>query len=109
MVRSPRKECPIGSMPKAGEQKDDERITDYLPFADTTTTKRDINIISKPCSKRDMPTAPKLRDVSREIGVVEVAHEFDAKEFGSSDSDVRVAGEVAIDLERKEDGSKEQC
>ena len=56
-----------------------------------------------------MPTTPKLRYVTREIGVVEVAHEFDAKEFGSSDSDVRVAGEVAIDLERKEDGSKELC
>ena len=55
-----------------------------------------------------MPTTPELGYVTRKIRVVEVAHEFDAKEFGGSDSYVRITGEVSVDLESKENCSKKQ-
>ena len=54
-----------------------------------------------------MPTTPKLRYVTREIWIVEVAHEFDAEEFSRSDGYVRIAGEIAVDLEGEEDCGKE--
>ena len=55
-----------------------------------------------------MPSPPKLSYVTREIGVVEVAHQFDAKEFSGSDSYVRIAGEIAVYLESKKNRSKKQ-
>lgn len=55
-----------------------------------------------------MPSAPELGYVTREIGIVEVAHEFDAEEFSGSDSNVRITGEIAVDLESKKNRSKKQ-
>ena len=55
-----------------------------------------------------MPATPELRYVTREIGIVEIAHESDAEQFGGTDSDVRIAGEVSVDLEGKEDSGEEQ-
>ena len=52
-------------MPKAVEQEDNEGITDDFPFTYTTTTQRDIDVISKPCCQRYMPPAPKLSYIAR--------------------------------------------
>ena len=108
VVRAPSDKRPISAMPKAGEQENDESVADYFPFDNTTTTERNIDIISEPCCKGDVPFPPKLRYVTREIGIVEVTHQFDTKEFGSTDGNVRIAGEVTVDLECKEYGSKKQ-
>lgn len=70
----------------------------------TRPPKRDIDVIAEPSSKGDMPSAPELCYVAREVWVVEVAHQFNAKEFGCSDSNIRIAGEIAVNLEGKEDG-----
>ena len=56
-----------------------------------------------------MPSSPKLRYVAREIGVVEIAHQFDSKEFSSTDGYVRIAGEVSVNLERKENSGQQKC
>ena len=74
----------------------------------TTAAKRDIYVIAEPSGEGYMPASPELRYVTREIGVVEVTHQFDTKEFSRSDCDVRIAGEIAVDLERKENSCKEQ-
>ena len=55
-----------------------------------------------------MPSTPELRDVAAEIRHVEVAHQLDAEQLGRTDGDVRVAREVAVNLESEEDGGKEQ-
>lgn len=56
-----------------------------------------------------MPATPELGDVTAEIRYVEVAAELDAEEFGTADSDVAVAREVAIDLYGEEHSGKECC
>ena len=55
-----------------------------------------------------MPTAPELGDGPREIGEVEVLLEADAKETGTADGDVAIAGEIAVDLEREEDAKSQE-
>lgn len=111
VVGTPSNKRPIGSMPKAREQEDDKGIADDYEFLVTVrilnmgrnlrtgAAKRDIYVIAEPSGKRYMPASPELRYVAREIGVVEVTHQFNAKEFGRSDSYVRIAGEIAVDLE----------
>ena len=108
MVCTPSYESPISSMPKARQKKDDKSVADDFPFPDARASEGDIDIIAEPSSEGDVPTTPKLRYVAREIGIVEVTHEFDAKKFGGSDSYVRITGEIAVDLKGKEDRSKEQ-
>lgn len=49
-----------------------------------------------------MPASPEFRDVSREVREVEVAHEADAEQASCADGDVRIAGEVSVDLECEE-------
>ena len=56
-----------------------------------------------------MPSSPELRYVAREVRVVEVEHQFDAKEFGGSNRYVRIAGEVSVNLERKENSGQQKC
>ena len=55
-----------------------------------------------------MPSSPELCYISAEIRVIEVPHQLDTKELGSTDSYIRISGEVAVDLERKEDGREKQ-
>ena len=74
----------------------------------TGAAKRDIYVIAEPSGEGYMPASPELRYVTGEIGVVEVTHQFDTKEFSRSDCDVRIAGEIAVNLKSEEDGCKEQ-
>ena len=53
-----------------------------------------------------MPPAPELGYIATEIRVIEVAQQFDTEKFGCSDGDVRIAGEIAVDLECEEKGSQ---
>ena len=55
-----------------------------------------------------MPTPPELGDIATEIRNVEVPHQLDSKEFGCTDGNIGIAGEVAVNLESEEDGGKQQ-
>ena len=49
-----------------------------------------------------MPSSPELSNIPTEIRIIEVPHQAYTKELCRSDSDIRVTGEVPIDLEGKE-------
>ena len=108
MICAPSDESPIGSMPKARKQENDKGVADDFPFLDARAAKRNIDIIAEPRCEGNVPSPPKLRYITREIRIVEVAHEFDAKKFGGSDSNVRITGEITVDLESKKNRSKKQ-
>ena len=55
-----------------------------------------------------MPTAPEFGDVAAEIGYIEVAAQTDAEQFGATDSDIAIAREVAINLNREQDSGQEK-
>ena len=49
--------------------------------------------------KSDVPTLPKLRNIGRKIGIVEVFGRADAHHVGHADGHVAIAGEVDVDVE----------
>ena len=120
VVGTPSNKCPVRTMPETGQKENDKGVADDDEFLVTVgilnmgrnlrtgAAKRNIYIIAEPSGKRYMPASPELRYVTGEIGVVEVTHQFDTKEFSRSDCDVRIAGEIAVNLKSKEDGCKEQ-
>ena len=109
VICTPSYKRPTGSVPKARQKKDDKSVADDFPFPDARAAKRNIDIIAKPSGEGNVPTTPELGYVTREIRVVEVAHQFDAKEFGGTDGYVRIAGEVSVNLERKENSGQQKC
>lgn len=108
MIRSPNDKGPVGPMPETAHQKDDEGISDHLRLTDTAAAQRNIDVIPKPRRQRDVPPTPKLCNVTAEIRHIEVAHQFDAEQFGRTDGDVTIAREVAVYLEGEEDGCQQQ-
>ena len=76
--------------------------------SDQQGTLYELNVCCEPGGEGDVPSSPEFRDVAGEVGRFEVGHELDAKEFGGADGDVAVAGEIAVDLEGKVDGSKHE-
>lgn len=95
-------------MPKAADQEYHQRVASDFPTRTTAAAQRNVNVIAKPSGERDVPTAPKLSDVSREIRKIEVTHQADAEQACRTDGDVRITGKVTIDLESEEYGAQQQ-
>jgi hypothetical protein len=49
-----------------------------------------------------MPPTPELGYITREVRHTEVLHQADAEQPCTADSDIRVTGKVAVDLDSKE-------
>ena len=106
MVSTPGDEGPIGPMPQSAHQEDDKRVADDLRFRAAATAEGDIDIIPEPCSQGDVPTPLEFSDIPTEIRHIEVSHQLNTEQFGCADGNIRITGEVPIDLEGKEDSGK---
>lgn len=103
MVGSPCNERPVGTVPEARQQEDNERIANdngflvrlsvayAVGYGGAAATQRDIDVIAEPCGERDMPTPPKLRYVATEIGYIEVAHQSDTEQLSRAYGYVGIA------------------
>ncbi len=49
-----------------------------------------------------MPSSPEFSNVPGEIGIGKIAKQVDTKKTGSTNRNIRVTGEIAVDLEGKE-------
>ena len=107
MIGTPSNEGPIGSVPKTAQKENNESVPNYFCLAHSAAAQRNINIIPEPSRQRDVPTAPKLRNITAEIRHVEVPHQLNAEQFGRAYGNVGITREVAVDLEGEEDGSEE--
>ena len=105
---TPENKVPVGAMPQASQEPHNKQVEYSSQSAPAIAAKRDINILSKPATERHMPASPEFGDIAAEVGDVEVAHQFDSKQFGRTDGNVAVAGEVSINLEREQDGGEQQ-
>lgn len=72
MHRSPYNKGIGSTMPETAHRKDNHRVEYPSGFAATVATEREIDIVTKPSSKRDMPPAPEIRYCLGEIGSAEV-------------------------------------
>src|SRR6266571_973116 len=56
-----------------------------------------------------MPAGPKLRNRLRKVRRFEIFHQLDAVNSGDSASNIRIAREVAVDLDCEKVGGQEQA
>jgi hypothetical protein len=99
---APQHECPARAVPDTGDQHGKQQVADGQERAVPVAAERDVDIVAHPARERDVPAAPELAEARGEVGAVEVDPEVEAHEPAEADRDQRVAGEVAIDLERKQ-------
>jgi hypothetical protein len=95
-------------MPETAHKEYYKSVPNYFCLANAAAAQRDIQIVAKPCGERNVPPTPKLRYVTAEVRHVEVAHQLDAKQLGSTYGNVGISREVAVYLEGKEYGGKKQ-
>ncbi len=62
---------------------------------------RHVQVVPEPPRQADVPAAPEVGHAGGEVRMVEVLHEPEAHDPRHPAGDVGVAGEVAVDLERK--------
>ena len=96
---APEDECPVGTVPQPGNEEDDEGVADFLGRGGAASAEGNVEVVAEPGVERDVPSAPELGDAPREIGDAEVAFQPDAEEFSATKGNIRVAGEVAINLD----------
>ena len=112
MPQAPEHEVKGAAMPKPAHQKgqqvgDDRNHHTELTDGETVKQRYDWleHIYLQERGKGDMPSSPEIRDVGRQVRVVEVLGRADAHHVGHADGQVAVAGEVDVDVERIEHGS----
>lgn len=108
VVGAPGDEGPVGAVPEAGDEEDDEGVAEDLPPGAAAAAEGDVDVVAEPGGEGDVPSAPELGDVAAEVRAGEVLPEADAEELRRADGHVGVAGEVGVDLEGVEDGSKQE-
>ena len=70
---------------------------------------RDVDVVAKPGRERDVPAAPEVGRAVRDVGMVEVDDQLEAEPARHAAGDVRVGGEVGVDLDaEREDADPEQ-
>lgn len=89
--------------PRTGQEGADDRDGDDddvgAPGRVPVAAQRDVQVIPEPAGKGHVPATPELLGVLRLVGGIEVLREVEAHQEGDACRDVRVAGEVGIDLE----------
>jgi hypothetical protein len=95
-------------MPEAANDENDEYIPDLIHHFTLTSSDRYIQIISEPSVQTDMPSAPKFSYVATEEWYGKIAHERETEQARTTNSDVAIPGEVAVDLDRKQNGPKNE-
>ena len=108
MEGAPDDEGPVGPVPQSAHQEDDERVTDNLRLRAAAAAQRNIHVIPEPGGQGNVPTPPEFGDIPAEIRDVEVPHQLDTEQLGCADGNIRIAGEVPVDLEGKKDGGQQQ-
>lgn len=106
--KPPHDKCPICAVPKSANREDNQRVANRFGFAFARAAKRNIQVIAKPRVERNMPAPPKLRNVARKIREAKIRADFDAEKFRTPDCHVRIAGKIAVNLNRIKHGDDEQ-
>ncbi len=76
VVRSPGDERPVGAVPETAQEEDDKSVSYDFRLRNAAAAQRNIDIIAEPSRQRDVPPAPKLRNIAAEIRHVEVPHQL---------------------------------
>ena len=67
--RTPGNKGPVGPMPETAYQENNKGVPDPFPYASLASAQRNVQVISKPGGKGNVPPSPKLGNVSRKIRI----------------------------------------
>ena len=104
MVEPPEDEIPGGSVPQSTKEHRDHQVQGRAVRSSSIASEWDVQVVAEPGGETDVPSSPELARVAGEVGEGEVSHEPYAHQARRSACDVRIAGEVAVDLDGKEAG-----
>lgn len=100
-IHAPDDEIPARAMPESGQQPDQQQVGQGpLPPA----PQRNVHIIAQKSADRHVPSGPKLRRRTRDVGIVEIFPQGKAEHGRKSDRHVRITREVEVDLQPEQDG-----
>ena len=99
IIQAPADEIPVGAVPDAGQQLDDEQVEDLALEAPAVAAQGDIDVLPEPAGQRHVPAPPELGDGSRDIRVVEVLGELEAHHLAHADGHHGIARKVEVQLE----------
>ena len=99
MPQAPQHKGPVGPMPKACGEKDDEFIEIGAGRSLPVAPQWDVQIVPEPGAEGDVPPPPELLDGLGGIGQVEVLQKPEAEHPAQADGHVAVTAEVEIDLQ----------
>ena len=97
---APEHEGPGRPVPEAAEDHRDHQVAVGEQAAAAAAAERDVEVVAQEARERHVPAPPEVAEPGRAVGVVEVLREDEAHQQREADRDVRVAGEVAVDLGR---------
>jgi hypothetical protein len=95
---APDHERPGRAVPQAAEHHRDHQVRERARLRTAIATERDVQVVAKPCRQADVPVTPEFLRGPDEIRESEVLEELDAHQLGRAAGDVRIPGEIAIDL-----------
>ena len=97
--RTPKDKTDGGTVPQTAQKHRQQQVEIGAPLALAVAAKRNVEVIPEPRRERNMPPAPEFGDGGRAVGGIEVFGETEAHHKGQTDGHIRVAREVAIDLQ----------
>ena len=93
-------------MPSASEKEYEPQITRGDPRTAPIAAQWDIDIVTEPCRKRDVPAPPEILHRRGAIGIIEILGETKTEDARQTYRHVRIAGEVEIDLQSVAEGTE---
>src|ERR1043166_6295160 len=101
VIQAPDNEGYPRTMPQAAEKHRDREVAIGVQGTMTVSTQRNIEVIAKPGGKADMPMPPETGGVAHEVRRPKILDQLEAHEFSEAACNIRIAGEIAIDLKSK--------
>ena len=109
MHRSPEHEGPHRSMPQPRDKHGEHHVQVSAKLAVTIPTQRNVDIVAKPSRQTDVPPLPEITQPGRQVRVVEIQHQADAKQPADPASHIGIAAEIKIDLPGEGERGQRQC
>src|SRR5690606_9247672 len=97
---------PVGTVPQAAQQEHDHQVVVPTPFHHAVAAQGDVQVIAEPAAEADVPAAPEFTDRGAAVWRAAVHHQVEPHHACGPESNVRVAAEIAIDLDGEEIGGQ---
>jgi hypothetical protein len=85
-------------MPKAGKKPGNQNVKNMTDNSYPVSAQRNINIITKPDRKRNMPAPPEIRNRRSAVRIIKIVRKRKAKNLSKPDCHFAVAVKIKIDL-----------